>query len=206
MSETLLSGRLEETYEHLIQGLLNQGFGVCQDLFDESTIISLRENLLNHHAHSEMHPAGIGRKFDHQKNAEVRGDVIKWIDRQPTHFAEQILMSRIQEFVDYLNRTCYTSINDFEFHYAYYAQGSFYKRHLDQFKSDKGRKFSFVIYLNDNWLESDGGHLSLYGVTETRLSPIAGRIVFFKSDEVEHEVHVSPTRARLSIAGWLKSV
>jgi len=37
------------------------------------------------------------------------------------------------------------------------------------------------------------------------LSPIGGRMVFFSSDEMEHEVHPSFTRERISIAGWFKS-
>ena len=36
-------------------------------------------------------------------------------------------------------------------------------------------------------------------------SPMGGRMVFFKSDEMEHEVHPSFTRERISIAGWLKA-
>jgi SM-20-related protein len=49
--------------------------------------------------------------------------------------------------------------------------------------------------------------LSLYpenGIC-VNISPIEGRIVFFKSDEMEHEVHPSFTRDRKSIAGWFKS-
>jgi len=63
------------------------------------------------------------------------------------------------------------------------------------------------MYLNENWETRDGGQLSLYtSKGEVRLIPDGGRIVFFKSDETEHEVHPSMGRYRLSIAGWLKSV
>lgn len=206
MSEENLTGQYEETYESLIEGLLNQGFGVRHNLLDETTIVALRTNLLAYYAAGEMYPAGIGRKFDFQQNAEVRGDVIKWIEKDSTDPAELILMDKIRLFVEYLNRTCYTGINDFEFHYAFYKPGSFYKRHLDQFKSDRGRLFSMVTYLNDGWQESDGGNLSIYlnsGLKQD-IYPIAGRTVFFKSDETEHEVHAAPDRFRLSIAGWLK--
>ena len=100
-----------------------------------------------------------------------------------------------------------TSINDYESHYARYEQNSYYKRHLDQFKNDKGRKYSLILYLNELWLENDGGQLSLYpdGEKQKNISPIGGRMVFFKSDKMEHEVHPSFTRERMSIAGWLKS-
>lgn len=95
-----------------------------------------------------------------------------------------------------------------EFHYARYDLGSFYKRHLDQFKSHRGRKYSLVIYLNEEWKEEDGGNLRLY-LENDRVEdvyPVGGRAVFFKSDELEHEVMPAPERSRLSVAGWLKSV
>ena len=116
-------------------------------------------------------------------------------------------MEKIKKLIHYLNSTCYTRINHFEFHYAWYDPGSFYKRHLDQFKSNRGRKFSLVIYLNDNWQQTDAGNLRLYlDGHDIDLFPVGGRAVFFKSDEVEHEVMPSPIRPRISIAGWLKSM
>jgi len=78
---------------------------------------------------------------------------------------------------------------------------------LDQFKSEKGRKFSIVLYLNHDWKAEDGGTLSLYPTKgdQREISPLEGRIVFFRSDEMEHEVYPSFTRERNSIAGWLKN-
>jgi SM-20-related protein len=58
--------------------------------------------------------------------------------------------------------------------------------------------------LNDNWSDDDGGKLSLYlQDRDVSIFPYGGRSVFFKSDEVEHEVHLAG-RSRISIAGWLK--
>ena len=64
------------------------------------------------------------------------------------------------------------------------------------------------MYLNEDWLESDGGQLALYHPdgTQENVLPVSGRAVFFESDKVEHEVHPSFNRYRLSIAGWLKQV
>jgi SM-20-related protein len=44
-------------------------------------------------------------------------------------------------FVGFLNRTCYVGMAGDEFHCALYEQGSFYKKHRDQFKNDQGRAF-----------------------------------------------------------------
>jgi SM-20-related protein len=118
-----------------------------------------------------------------------------------------MLLQKIEAFVQYLNQTCYAGINDHEFHHACYAKNTFYKRHLDQFKSNSGRKYSLVIYLNKDWKATDGGKLILFLKNDkTReILPEAGRAVFFKSNEIEHEVSPSINRSRISIAGWLKS-
>ncbi|MFT6941403.1 MAG: SM-20-related protein, partial [Cyclobacteriaceae bacterium] len=120
---------------------------------------------------------------------------------------EVIYMNKIEKFILYLNKTCFTSIKSFESHYANYETGSFYLRHKDQFKNETGRKFSIVLYLNVDWKDADGGVLSLYPTDRQKIdiSPIGGRIVLFRSDEMEHEVSASFTRDRSSIAAWLKA-
>lgn len=197
----------EQQFENLILGLNRAEFGVCDSFLNEETVKGLRTNLENYYDLDLMHPAGVGKNFDYVKNTKIRGDVIKWIDEKTNDVFEKAFLEKVTSFITYLNETCFTGINDFEFHYAYYEKGSFYKRHLDQFKADKGRLFSFVIYLNDNWSENDGGKLSVYTVNkESSISPKGGKAVFFRSDVTEHEVHPSHTRPRLSIAGWLKKV
>ena len=112
----------------------------------------------------------------------------------------------MEDFIGHLNDTCYTGINSYEFHYAVYEEGSSYKRHRDQFKTDNNRKFSLINYLNDDWLEEDGGQLLVYqnGTTQS-IQPNAQKAVFFKSDEMEHEV-IKANRRRMSVSGWLKRI
>ncbi len=192
-------------FEALVEGLIQNEFGLSDQLFSPTLISALRQNLLSHYQAGRMHPAGIGKKFDYQRNAQVRGDLIRWMDHESTDAAEIIFLQTVRDFYHYLNASCYTGINDFEFHYAYYEEGSFFKRHRDQFRSDRGRVLSFVLYLNDGWEESHGGKVSLYlDKGPVHLLPHAGRVITFRSDQVEHEVHPSRNRPRLSIAGWLK--
>lgn len=194
----------EWKFEELIQGLISGQFGVVDDFLDPDLLKGLRGNLQKRWSDGQMHPAGIGKRFSFQKNLKVRGDQISWIDNASEDIFEKAFVDRVSAFVEYLNHTCYTGINDFEFHYAFYEEGSFYQRHLDQFREDLGRKFSLVTYLNDDWSDDDGGKLSLYLQTrDVSIFPQGGRSVFFKSDEVEHEVHAA-SRSRISIAGWLK--
>ncbi len=197
---------MEEKFEPLIQGILDENFGTAPDFFDAELVADLRKNLLHRHEDGLMHPAGVGKHFTFQKNLKVRGDLISWIDEKNPSPLERRFLDQIDAFVQYLNRTCYTAINGYEFHYAFYETGSFYKRHLDQFHHDRGRKFSVVSYLNEDWQPEDGGELVLYlDGGEKVIQPEGGRVVFFKADEIEHEVKPA-RRDRMSIAGWLLSL
>lgn len=196
----------QNQFEELIQGLIDNQYGCCNDFISPSTLEGLRNNMTTLNAFGDMKSAGIGNKIDFQKNELIRSDKINWIEERSTDLYEEVYLKKIWGFINYLNKTCFTSIKTFESHYANYESGSFYKRHIDQFKSEKGRKYSIVLYLNQNWEEKDGGMLSLYPLLgeQKDIAPLEGRMVFFRSDEMEHEVHPSLTRERKSIAGWFK--
>lgn len=196
----------EDQFEQLVQGLIDQEFGCVDDFIDAETVAGFRANLHRLIESDALQAAGIGKKELYQKNEKVRGDNIKWIEPDSKDPYESLYNLKMSSFISYLNRTCFTSLNSYESHYASYEKNSFYKRHLDQFLNDSGRKFSTVLYLNDNWQPEDGGYLSLYpkNAAPQHVLPLGGRLVFFKSDEMEHEVHPSATRERMSIAGWLK--
>ncbi len=198
---------MKERFEELIEGFVHNRAGVSNSFISKELSRSLQENLRVLHSEGELVSAGIGDAQNKVLDKSIRRDKIYWIDNASTNVAEQEFLALVQEFISYLNRTCFTAINDFEFHYAIYEAGSFYKRHIDQFKNNNYRKFSLITYLNDDWKNDDGGSLLLYhedGRIESIL-PEDQRTVFFKSDELEHEVAVA-SRARMSITGWLKSV
>lgn len=196
-----------DQFEELIEGLIRDQYGIIDDFFDSKIINGLGENLRILKIEGELHIAGLGNKSVFQKNEKIRGDKINWIEQACVDPYEIIFISKINRFIVHLNKTCFTSIRGFESHYASYEKNSFYKRHIDQFKSDISRQFSIILYLNENWQEIDCGKLSLYPAAQAQkdVLPIAGRLVFFKSEELEHEVHPSTTRERLSIAGWMKN-
>ncbi|MFT6880948.1 MAG: SM-20-related protein [Algoriphagus sp.] len=194
-------------FEALIQGLIDDQYGCCNDFLLPATIAGLRMNMTTLSAAGVMKAAGIGNKLAFKREKSIRGDKVNWILDQSTNPFEVIYLRKIWRFVEYLNKTCFTSLKSFESHYAHFELGGFYKRHFDQFKSEKGRKYSIVLYLNQDWREEDDGMLSLYPSSggQKNISPVEGRMVFFRSDEMEHEVHPSLTRERRSIAGWLKN-
>nr|WP_271711558.1 2OG-Fe(II) oxygenase [Marinigracilibium pacificum] len=112
--------------------------------------------------------------------------------------------NEIDRLVETLNRYCFLSINDYEFHFAVYPPGAFYKKHLDQFKTNDGRLMTVICYLNENWDSSFGGELMIYpGDDSKTIAPLPGRLVLFKSDELPHEV-LKTNKDRFSITGWLK--
>ncbi|MFC5623903.1 2OG-Fe(II) oxygenase [Algoriphagus winogradskyi] len=194
-------------FEELIQGLIEHKYGCSDEFISPNTVKGLRKEIQRLSESGKLKLAGVGNAFDIKQSKEIRGDKINWIQENSTNPFEVIYLKKVGKFIEHLNKTCFTSIKSFESHYSNYEKRSFYTRHLDQFKSEKGRKFSIIVYLNTEWNENDGGMLSLYpdkGVPQN-ISPIGGRIVFFRSDEMEHEVHPSFTKERKSIAAWFKN-
>ena len=203
-SEDLIEHR---QFEELIQGLIDNQYGCIDNFIQPSLMSGLSANMQGLIDAGRLRLSGIGNQVDFKKDRSIRGDKINWIQTTSVDPFELLYLTKIGKFISHLNATCFTSITSFESHYSSYNKSDVYKRHLDQFKTEKGRKFSIVLYLNQDWTDVDGGLLSLYiGKDQQKdISPLGGRMVFFRSDEMEHEVHASSTRERRSIAGWLKN-
>lgn len=199
-----LLGTMKGKYEELISSYLLDKVGQASDFINRDLAESLRQNILFLKEQEKLREAGIGNNSKLIQNKAIRTDMIYWLDRNLENPVINAFFDEIDKYVKYMNETCFTSITGYEFHYAFYEEGSFYKRHLDQFKDNKGRAFSMIMYLNNNWQEGDGGELCVYLEDEKKIiSPNFGRCVFFKSCELEHEVLPS-NKKRLSITGWLK--
>ena len=101
--------------------------------------------------------------------------------------------------------------------YAAYPNGGFYRRHIDSYPNtpQASRRFSYLLYLNDNWQESDGGCLRIHTDGGVEMAPIGaqpsfvdveprgGTLVLFRSD-VPHEV-LDTSSPRLAVAGWFNA-
>lgn len=152
----------------------------------------------------DLHQANIGNHSVKDETQKVRTDKIYWLDKSHENSFEKAFLLQMENFIERLNSTCYTGINAYEFHYAVYEVGTYYKKHMDQFKSNNQRKFSMISYLNTDWLLADGGNLIVYpNDIAQSITPNTQTTVFFKSDEMEHEV-ITTNKQRLSITGWLK--
>jgi len=197
-------------YEQIIDDLMHQKFSIADNFFSPEEVAVLRKSLLAKFEEDHFKKSAIGNQANEQIMDAIRGDFILWLDEEHANDAEKLYFDRINDFVHYLNRTCFLGIRDKEFHYALYPEGTFYKRHLDTFQNDSRRKLSMVCYLNEeHWQMDFGGELTIYknenGVeTERNIIPQQGRMVIFESQVLEHEV--KPVKQpRLSITGWLKT-
>jgi SM-20-related protein len=63
-----------------------------------------------------------------------------------------------------------------------------------------------IVYLNNLWVPEDGGNLIIYTEkdsveTAITIAPLAGRLVCFESEKLEHEV-TETFKDRYSVTGW----
>jgi SM-20-related protein len=195
---------LETIFNTLIDSFINDKVGIAEHFLNESLAGYLKENLKNLFAQNKMHLGGTGNNAIVDHNNLVRGDIIHWLDRAHNDDHENSFFDLMDLFVKYLNENCYTGINSYEFHYTLYQQGTFYKKHMDRFQNNDSRKFSMIMYLNTDWIAGDGGELCIHHEAGLQnISPLNGKAVFFKSNELEHEVLMTH-KNRMSITGWLK--
>jgi SM-20-related protein len=194
---------LEKTFSSFIDTYLDTNVGISEDFLN--TILSghLKDNLIGLFKNKLLHAAGTGNETLVVHNKLVRGDSIYWLDRKHNDPHENSFFDLMDSFIEYLNRTCYTGITGYEFHYTLYEKGSFYTKHLDQFQNNGSRAYSMIMYLNTGWVLADGGELCIHHYDhEQHIAPMSGKSVFFKSTELEHEVLIT-TKPRMSITGWL---
>jgi SM-20-related protein len=196
---------MEQVFDAMIDDYLLNQIGISENMLSDALQLNLTHNLKVLFEEEKLVSAKIGLAHTSNINAEIRKDKIFWLDRIHNNIAENDFLDIMDKLVLYLNRTCFTGITSYEFHYALYEKGSFYKRHFDQFKNNSSRQYTLIFYLNPNWTLADGGELCIYinGIPQN-ISPSKGRSVFFKSNQIEHEVLLCNAN-RMSITGWFKT-
>jgi len=184
-------------------GIAETGYAVIDDFLSPEEVNSILQLDEFKTGLLQFKKAGIGQKQEKQINEAIRGDYIEWIDRTTAPQPLQAYLTKLNELISFVNQTLFLSLKDYEVHMTIYPAGAYYKKHLDQFKKDDHRKLSVICYLNKNWKEEEGGQLRIYRQKKSfDVLPVAGRLVCFRSDLLEHEVLPS-TRNRLSLTGWM---
>jgi SM-20-related protein len=176
-----------------------------QNLFlsQELTIALAAECHMLHDA-GTLQSAGVGRGAVLAVRPEIRGDRILWLKAGQSVACDRYLLI-MENLRMALNRTLFLGLDEYESHFAFYAPGASYLKHLDRFRDDDRRTVSVVLYLNADWLPQQGGALRLHpdGKCMEDISPLGSRLVLFLSATMLHEV-LPATRDRLSLAGWFR--
>jgi len=191
-------------FERIADALTRDGYAIITDAVDLDLLFALRTRI-ERLGSDDFERAGIGRAQDQMHNDFVRRDEIHWLERAEPIEAQWLAW--VDSLRDYLNRRLYLGLFSYEAHFAHYAPGAFYKRHVDAFRGQANRVLSTVLYLNEGWQHADGGQLVLYPEHGTdplaRVEPAMGTLAIFLSEEFPHEV-LPAARHRYSIAGWCR--
>lgn len=193
----------------LLDNLDTQGWAVSDTLFPSDLALTLQAEAQQRWVDGQFHAAGIGRASTHILQSALRGDSVCWLNDNDT----TPLTAQFHQWVDALqqifNRHFFLGLKQQEMHFARYETGSCYTRHIDQHRHTLHRKISLVLYLNPVWNANDGGELCIYDpdhpdMEMTRVLPLLGRIVVFRSDTIAHEVLLSQ-QPRWSLTGWFRT-
>jgi SM-20-related protein len=182
---------------------MNGGIAVHDDFISSAHVGGLIRCAGRRRDRGDFAGARIGTERQLQLRGDIRGDRTCWI-AAPLFEEESALLSDLERLRLDLNREGYLGLFDLELHYAWYAPGTGYARHVDQPRGRNQRTVSLVLYLNEAWTSDAGGELRIFGGKETRdIEPVAGRLVCFLTEGREHAV-LTARRDRLSIAGWFR--
>jgi SM-20-related protein len=199
----------ELSFDLVADNLAEHGYAIIDNFLDrkETELLVELDEFQNGLLH--MRKAGVGQQSDFRINESIRGDYIRWIDKANVASGAsavpplKLYIDRLTGMMKFINRALFLSLKDIELHMTVYPAGAYYKRHLDQFKPGDHRKLSVICYLNEDWTDDLGGQLRMYLKSGTKdVLPLAGRLVCFRSDMIEHEVLPSK-KERLSITGWM---
>ncbi len=184
--------------------LASHGWSQQSNFLSPELTLALAAECRQHADSGQLLPAGTGRAAGHAVQSSVRGDLMRWLETGQSDACDTYLA--IMETLRLtLNRDFFLGLDNFETHFAAYAPGACYHKHLDRFRDIDQRTISVVVYLNAAWDRLEGGALRLHpeGLPQHDISPDGSRLVLFMSADMAHEV-LPATRERISLAGWFR--
>lgn len=190
----------------ICETLAKHSFVVQKDFFSPDLIRALHQEASSEQTRDEYRSAGIGRNDNFQLNASIRKDKIRWLNGEtPAQREYQQVMETLRHT---LNQTLLLALFEYEYHFAHYRPGAFYKKHVDSFQHTRSRLVTTVTYLNPEWSTGAGGELRAYEPSNhdailSDVAPEAGTLVVFLSEDIPHEV-LTTRQDRYSIAGWYR--
>lgn len=192
-------------FEYIAKEIGKRGWCVIPEFISADKVTRLRNETLTTWRNGHLCPAGIGQGTSYQVSNDIRSDHIKWLDDNLST-GQQYYLAQMEQLRLTINHELYLGLFSFECHQTIYPPGSYYRKHLDQFRNNNSRALTTILYLNSKWRQQDGGELILYLNRQHDheyeiIRPLGGQLVCFLSDAFPHEVKPAH-RERISIAGW----
>ncbi len=94
-------------FETIIDDLLQQQYSIVNDFFSSEEVDVLRNSLLAKYEADRFKKSAIGNRTNEEIDKAIRGDFILWMDEKNANEAENVFFRKINELVDYLNKTCF---------------------------------------------------------------------------------------------------
>jgi SM-20-related protein len=190
-----------EAPQCLFDNLTHQGWAYSDQILSSVQLKSWRHLALEKLGAGHFRPAHVAAGSQPQ----IRSDSIFWLEEDRAE--NQDIFQKLHEWRRQLSRELFVSAPHVEAHFARYAPGNAYDKHCDQPRSSQDRVITFVVYLHESWNCELGGELVIFkdqfDEVGTPIEPQPGRVVFFRSDEIWHQVRQSKFN-RLSLTGWFR--
>ncbi len=199
----------EREFEALFRDLSEQGFSVMDGLLPPALITDLYEEGLQDWHSGRFEQARVGTPQKLRRVTNIRGDFIRWLDHRDGRTAQNRFLDWSETLRHALNESFYLGLQRSEFHFARYAAGQGYARHMDQHRGQPHRRITLILYLTPDRQPDDGGELCLFRSDEPdvewmRIAPERGRLVVFRSELLPHAV-LSAHKPRWSVTGWFRN-
>lgn len=195
--------------EALVERLAQRGWAVWDDFLPEGQWRALREESRAAWDGGNFRRAGVGRGANLTVREDLRRDHVLWLREGEMTPMQEGWLERLEQLRRTLNERLFLGLFEYEGHFAVYPPGAFYKAHLDRHQQTQDRVVTVILYLNEEWVEADGGALRLWTTPgaregpEERIVPLGNRLVCFLSGDYWHEV-LPARRERMSITGWFR--
>ena len=102
---------MEHDFESLISGFIKDNIGISKDFLSIELSNHLKQNLQALMKQNLMKAAGTGNSEIISHDKAVRSDSIYWLDRKHNNEYENEFFDQIDDFIKYLNRSCFAGIN-----------------------------------------------------------------------------------------------
>ncbi len=197
-------------FDRIVNDLAETGLSICDDFLPPLLVSSMAQEIRELWQLGEFRHAGVGKGTSLQLRPDIRNDRIHWLDTENPSSVQRPYLLELETLRNYINRSLFMGLFEFEGHFTLYPQGAFYGVHYDRFISSLERVVTCILYLNHGWQPEDGGALNIHSGAKPCILPLpmqvlpqGGRLVTFISDRFPHEV-LPANRDRLSLTGWFR--